>query len=258
LQNAPGPTYFPDSTVAPVNQNQQSGEQQALQYASNGATQVGNAATAGVTNLIERSGDVNNDPNFQGAVNAVIRPVVQQFMDAGGPLSQIRNEAVASGQYGGSRQGVAEGIATSRLNQQLLDTTAKMGTAAYQAGLESQARGVALAPTAQQAGVTPAALTASVGDVQRQQEQEMINAAIDRWNYNELLPYNKLAQYQSYIAGGFGSSSTTTQPTAKANPMMSALGGAASGAAIGSVVPGLGTAAGAVIGGLIGLMGSHM
>lgn len=245
------PQYFPESTLAPIDPASLEAQQYALDYAHGIGAQMAGIGATGVNNLITRAGDVENDPFFQGAVNASIRPAVQQFMDVGGPLAQIRSGATAAGQYGSTRQGVAEGIALSRLNQQTLDTTSRMGEEAYGRGLEAQARGLALLPSTQQAALQPAGILSMVGEDIRGQEQDFLNEAINRWNFEQALPEAKLTQYRNIVQGGYGGESTSTSPAPKSNRLLTGLGGAATGAAAGAA---LGFAGGGPIGAGIGLL----
>jgi hypothetical protein len=64
---------------------------------------------------------------------------------------------------------------------------------------------------------------ASVGDARQQLAQQNINAAIDRYNYNQNLPYNTLANFMRMIQGNYGSSSTQTT-TNTMNPIAGTLG----------------------------------
>lgn len=62
------------------------------------------------------SGSVNTkylDPIAQSITNQITRNTTENV------LPQIRSGAIGAGQYGGSRQGIAEGLAMSRLNQDL-------------------------------------------------------------------------------------------------------------------------------------------
>lgn len=78
--------------------------------------------------------DVQNNPYLASAMQAAIRPVTESYTDPGGVMSQIRTNAASTGQYGGSRQGIAEGVAGGRYAQAIGDIVAKMGSAGYDQG----------------------------------------------------------------------------------------------------------------------------
>lgn len=228
--NQPGPFYYPGSTVAPLDPATTEAwgmlkgavpQQQALGI---------NAATA--NNALLGAVDVTNNPYLDKAIAAAQRPLQRQFYDPGGPLAQTRSDAIMADQYGGSRQGIAQGVAKSRLDETLADISSRMASTAYGQGLEAAGRGVALAPVAQQAQAQPAITMDAAGQAARQYNQDVINAAIQQWNYNQTLPYQKLAQYQNLIQGQYGMTGSTTGSGAKGSPVAGALGGAATGAGL--------------------------
>ena len=103
----------------------------------------------------------------------------------------------------------------------------------------------------------------ALGDVGGQEEayqQQQIDAAMQKWNFDQQLPAEWLGEYASLIAGNYGGSVTSNNPAyynyqapnKAASAGTGALSGAATGAIIGSVIPGVGTAIGAVVGGIIG------
>lgn len=245
-------------TLAPVSPQTQQAQQMAQTAATGTVQNLANTGAFASNYAMTQAIDPANNPFFQSAVAGAIRPAVQQFTDAGGALSQIRDSAMQAGQYGGTRQGIGEGIASSRLQQQVLDTAAGMGNVAYNEGLTAQQRALALLPQTQAAQYQPATGLDSVGQQMQAQQQTAINDAIAKWNYQQQLPQQQLSQFANLVNGSYGGSSTTTAPSPQGNPLMSGLGGAAAGAAIGTqIMPGYGTAVGAGLGALIGLFGSR-
>lgn len=256
-QQAPGPNYFPSSTVAGFTPDTMAAQGLA-RTASGAQAGIAGLGTQGLQYQIGQAIDPASNPFFARAVEGAIRPVVQQFTDPGGPLAQIRSGFGAAGQFGSSRQGIAEGVATGRLGQALLDTTAQMGSQAFGQGLEAQARGLALLPQIQSAQAAPATTLDAVGQQNQAMSQAVINDAIARWNWEQQLPDAKLAQYQNLVQGSFGGQLTGTSTGAQGNPFLGAVGGAASGYALASMMPALGITGpiGAGIGLMLGLFGS--
>lgn len=62
----------------------------------------------------------------QAAIDAATRAITESYTDAGGIMGQIRTGAEGAGQFGSSRQGVAEGIAAGRYFDAVGDTAAKI------------------------------------------------------------------------------------------------------------------------------------
>jgi hypothetical protein len=108
--------------------------------------QVANNLDAGLNAM-----DVQNNPYLAQAMQAAIRPITESYTDAGGVMSGIRTNAANAGQYGGSRQGVAEGIAADRYMEQVGDTMAKMGSDAYNKGMDTYTKTLAVIPDWQKA-----------------------------------------------------------------------------------------------------------
>lgn len=199
--------------------------------------------------------DVNNNPYFQGAVDAAIRPIDRAYTDPGGVFSNIRTGSIQAGGLGGSRQGIAEGIAGSRYLQQVGDVTSQMAMDAYNKGQDTFARTLAFAPQAMQAAATPATQLSAVG-VQNEdflQALEGYEAAGREWNINA--PWMNLERAGNIVFGGGGSQSTTRTSAPPRNPLMGAVGGGMAGWALGASQGAQfgpwGAAAGALLGALM-------
>lgn len=299
---------------------------QLLGYGNSGITQQGTAGATNAMNQLAAAGDPANNPYFQSAVQSAIRPVTQQFQEQ--VLPSIKSGAQQAGQFGGSRQGIAEGLASRGYMDTVGDITSNMGNAAYAqglnalqssgqmgqnlagmglgatgqagqmgqglAGLSSQqlasaggigtnlanlagslqtgtanlganmfqtgqqglGQQVALGPAAYQGIVAPGQTVQGIGQQLTADQQAQRDAEVQRWNYQQNLPYSMLSDYLQQLQGGAALGGTQTARSSGgsgSNRMTGALGGAATGAAIGSVVPGIGTAIGAGAGALYGL-----
>ncbi|XAI96483.1 hypothetical protein [Microcystis phage Mel-JY34] len=243
------PQFFQGQQTADQSAATLAGQQYVKGFADTSARQIAQGAT-GAFNSAINAPDLSANPYFDAAAEAAIRPVVRQFNES--VLPGIRQTAIASGGYGDSRMGVAEGIASDRLQQNVLDTTSRMALDAYGKGLDTQTRALALAPTAMQTGLQPGVMMDTVGQSEQAYQQQLINDAINKWNFEQTLPANKLATLQSLITGNYGGTTTgqALQDVSRTNPLMSGLGGAAAGASIGTALggPGIGTGVGALIG----------
>lgn len=244
-----GPQYYPGQTLQPVDPRTQQSLDYATQLAQGQLQKNATGATSAWDTLLGAS-NVNNNPNLNAAITAAQAPTIRAFTDAGGPLASIRDQFQGAGQFGGTRQGVAEGIAADRLQQNLLGTGAQMAQAAYLQGLDSTARGLVLTPQVQASQLSPATTLDAVGQESRALQQQFIDDQMQRWDYNQNLPAANLTQYQNLIQGNFGGQTSTTT---KVNRTTQAIGMAATGAALGSVIPGVGTAVGAGVGLIAGL-----
>lgn len=249
------PQYYPGQTVAQPG----AGTLQAQQYLTNLANtalpQYGSTVQQASTSALNAP-NVQNNPYLQSAIEAAINPAVRGFQTAVMPT--IRADFGTGENYGSSRRGVATGLASEALANNIFKTASTMGSEAYGQGLEAQSRALALTPQTIAAMQQPAVTMDTVSQQQQAYQQDLINEAMQRWNFEQTSPWQSLTQYQNLIQGNYGGSSTgeLTSPAPKSNKALSAVGGAAAGAAIGSVIPGVGTAVGAlaglVLGGLLG------
>lgn len=81
------------------------------------------------------SGQMQNQ-NLQGAINAGLNTINQNYTD--NIIPGIKTDAALSNVTGGSRQGIAQGLAASRTNQQATDFVNNMLSQNYGQTLQSQ------------------------------------------------------------------------------------------------------------------------
>lgn len=224
------------------------------------------------------TGQVNNqylDPMANTIAENISRNTRERVLPA------IRSDAVGAGQYGGSRQGVAEGLALSRMNQDIATGIAPVYAQAFEnaqnrmAGtaseLNQQAQGIATGNadrqlnadqfnsnlTLQSNAQNLAANQAKLGNLLKASDlygQALNFQDLGFGQFQQLLgmptAYNRnnLAGYASIVEPGAGLGGTSTQTANQGrNPLSGAAGGAMLGASVGG-------APGAAIGGLLGLV----
>jgi hypothetical protein len=246
------PQYYPWETLGPQSGDTIEGQQQFGDYARGGASTLAGASTGAVTDILSgKYLNAESNPYLQSYTNAAIRPMVQQFSES--VLPNIRGEAMASGGFGGSRQGVAEGLASERFGRAIGDTTSGIYNNAYNQGMNQFSRAIDQAPGTLAAGSLPSMMMMQSGELQDQRNQATIDADINRWNFEQQLPENKLRDYLSMVQGNYGGTTTGTSETGGSSQAVGAVGGALAGAKLGSSVsPGWGTLIGAILGALGG------
>lgn len=253
------PQYFPGATSAPIDPATQQAQNYALGQAQGTLPQIGQNAVGAANFNLTQAPYAESNPYLQSAIQSAFRPTIQAFTDPGGDLARGRSQFIDSGQYGGTRHGLAEGVAYGRLGEALSGRAAEMAYGNYNDAMARQLQQQALLPTVQGAALAPATVGEAVGQQRESYAQQLINDAIARWNFEQNVDAAKLAQYQGLIQGSYGGegTGTSTYPTAQPNRALGALGGAASGAALGTMVmPGWGTAIGAGAGALLSLFAS--
>ncbi len=220
LQN---PAQLPDySQIAGFDPIQLQAQEQLLEGVGNQQQTVGGASDA----LQFLMGDVlrpESNPALQGYIDAATRPITENLLEE--VLPGLRGSAVTAGQFGGSRQGIAEGLATGRAARAIGDTAANVANQGYAQGLRALTEGVGLAPTVAQAQTIPGLTTGAVGDVRRSLSQAQLSEQAFRDMYEQLAPFLAAQEVAAIASGLPGGTSTTTAPGPRTNPLQLALGG---------------------------------
>lgn len=234
------PQYFPSSTVAPFNPTQLAG--------LNLETNLGLAGTPAV----------NASEGFLGSLES------GNFLSAGNPYFQTMANNVAAqitpqleaGFNAGNRMN-SPGAAYA-VSKGLSDAIGGLAYQNYSDTLGNMIKGTFTAPSVQDATYRNVAAVQDAGNQQQAQAQAQLNDAINRFNFEQQLPYNKLGIYDQMVSGNFGGTSTLTQPYFQnqgANVLSGALGGATLGSSLlPSIFSGMSSGMGAGIGGVLGAL----
>lgn len=244
------PKRYDGSTIAGFDPSQIAGQEGALGSAGVQTDLARNAAGATNTWLSPDALNVNNNPALQGQIDAATRPITRALTE--GALPAIRDSAERSGNFGSSRQGIAEGVATGRASEAIGDATSNIVNNQYNTNAANQLKALGLLPQTEAAQTTGDQTTSAVGDVRQALTQALLGEQVSNFNYDQLAPFLQSKEIMSLLTGLPGGSTTTTGTAPQKNPLTSSLGGAAAGASLGSALfPGVGTAAGAGIGALL-------
>lgn len=254
------PTRYQGSTIAGFNPTQEAAQNMALDAAGDqynvgqGASGAhafwtGGAGSGGAADLF----DPTQNPYMQRAIQGAITPAEQALTRSA--LPSVRGEAGGAGQFGGTRQGIAEGIALGDFGRHALDTTGKITTDLTKAFADNQLRAMGLTSEVQDALIRPAATTGTVGDVRQQQEQAMLDEQIRNFQFDQYAPFLQSQEILSLLAGLPGGSTVSTGSvpgqTGGAGKWGQAAGGALAGAKMGSAFGpwgmGIGAAGGAAL-----------
>lgn len=238
-------------SVAGFTPAQQQGQADVLGATGQMGQQVGTAAN---TNQYLSSGaflDPGSNPYVQNAVKAATDPIFQNLAQSTIPGQQATGAAGSGVNYGGSREGVAEGLATQGAQRAAGQTAAGIENTALGQGLSATGQAIGQAPTTAASLALPGTATSAVGDVQQQQQQNVLNANNQAAMLQYMLPLLQ-AQYLTQGAASLpgGSTSSTGQTTQEAAPWQIAAGSAAG---LGSLMGG--TSATGATTGLTSLLG---
>ena len=116
-------------------------------------------------------------------------------------ISGTRSQAAGAGRYGSGAQTQLESLSQQNLANALAN---QAGQAAYQnyaaeRGLQEQA--ARYAPTMAQAAYQPINQLLQTGQAREDYAQRALQSEIDRFNFQQNLPYQRLAQFTSTVAG---------------------------------------------------------
>ncbi len=229
LYGTGGPKYYPGQTYANTDANTLAGRQGALGYAGG----VGSALTQDAVRTDRSFMDPNNIfnpeniPGFKRAQEGVVTNMNNNLQR--NVLPAIRSGSVANGSFGGSRQGIAEGLAIGENNRAIGDTLAGMNMNAYESGMNRANSASARAPQTYGLGLSPYNTMSQVGDQYRSDEQRAIDAGMARYNFEQMAPILNLQNLQGFTgtAGQYGGTTTGQQTSnmSGGNGFMAPLGG---------------------------------
>jgi len=271
LYESDGPNYYPGSTVVGFSPESQKALQMTRQRALAGSPLIGQAqdltqrAMAGglmpaeSMRMIRQTAKGNflgGSPGLSGAIERAMTPVQEQLQ------AQLATAGRYGSGYGGAAQAKALGDIAADISYSDYQRERQNQLAAQQAlagletqGIERQLGAAAAAPGMAELDYLDAQRLAGVGAAREAQAQAELAADIERYQFEQGRPFEKLSNYLAAIYGG--QLGTQTQTPMFYNPAASFLGGAMGGAQLGGMIPGLGAGYGALGGGILGLLGGR-
>lgn len=151
-----------------------------------------------------------SNPYLQSAMTAATRPMEEQFANSGGALQATRQGAIQSGGYGGSRQGIAEGLATKGLNDKVMDVRATMANQNYQTASTNAQNAVKNQAMLTLLSQQPAQTIGQIGSAQDAQAQQMENYNANAAQYAKTAQWEPLQNLANIIYGGSNGTTTAT------------------------------------------------
>lgn len=237
LYASPGPSLFPGSRVAPFNPLEQQGQEALVGAANTSLPAIANGAGQYAGFNLGKGRDPNANPYFQSTLNSAVRPIREQLLEQ--VLPSIRNQSLVAGTYGGSRQGIAEGLATKGAINAAQDTTANLSSQEYNNAQNRAMSTLNFLPTLQSLITAPGQVLSGVGETQRGLAQAQLDEQAQKYEYEQQLPYQKLAEFANYIRSPYGSTATSTVHGPEASTGSQIAGAALSLPALISLVQGL-------------------
>lgn len=188
------PQYYQNSTVAGFNPGETAAIGGIQNTGMNGTSALNGANTA-LTNYTNGSMLSAQNPYFQNVANATAASITPQIE--------------AQFTQGNSMNNPAATYATS---QGLGNAIGNLAYQNYNQQSQNQLNAAAQAPNLYETQIGGQQAALQAGQTQQQQDQASLTDLVNRWNYNQQLPFNMLNQYQNSINGQYGSTGTTTSP----------------------------------------------
>lgn len=228
--------YYPGQTYPNFTPLQEGGMYGNLDYAQNYYAPAATGYQQQLGKYMDAPLNVSQDPAVMAMMDANRTQATDWLTkDA---LPAITGGAVNAEQVGGSRQGIAEGLAMAEADKNLRLANAQTMMGAYGTASDLAKGAATLFPGAMQMGFVPGDLASQYGGLYQGLLGQGIDEAMNRYYYPEQSLWDKMATAGG-IYSGAGNYGTSTLDGAGggSSPIAGALGGAAMGAGL---VPALG------------------
>lgn len=261
------PAYYSGNTVAAQSPWTQQSLQLQADRALNGSPII-DVATNGMQNIMSGNALAQNQGlQTLNQLASADNPYTDELYNRANSqmLASMDSNFNRAGRYGSGAHAAAAADASGNLANQMYsalydkrESAANKAGTLYNQGIGQQVLGSSQAQNLGNQAYTDAAALSEAGGVQDDYNQTLINAAIDRYNYEAQRPLTALSNYNQLIQGNYGGTSTTTGKVSQGqkNVLGNVAGGAMSGAGIGASFGPWGALAGGVGGGLLGLFSS--
>ena len=191
----------------------------------------------------------STNPAMQDAIQAAVRPIERTFETS--TIPAISRGAQAGQASGGSRQGIAEGIAAENKQNLVGDVSARVASQGFGQGLDAATRALAFGPQTTGLSFLPSSAVEAVGSQQQGLQQQFQSESQQRFMLEQMLPF-LIAQDVAGIAFGQPTGATSTTSIPGLSGAQAGFGGAGLGAALAPLL-GFGAGGGAGVGALAGL-----
>lgn len=261
------PDYYEGNTVA----GQSDWTKQALQMqadrAMNGSQLINDASDAMGNVMTGQALQGNQGLNTLNQMAQEDNPYADELYNRANSQAQagINANFNAAGRYGSGAHAAASADAANNLANQMYgsmwDKRASAAQSAgqlYNQGIGQQIMGAGQAQQLGNQAYTDSAALSEAGGVMDDYNQQLINADIDRWNYDQNKALQALSNYNQLIQGNYGGTTTSTGQVQNygGNRLGNVAGGALAGGGLGYMLGGAASpwiAGGAALGGLLGL-----
>ena len=206
---SPGAAFFPGQTYVSPSEATQTALQAAQTRAMSGSP-IQQAAQQEYLSTVQGRG-VN--PFLEGALSGANRRAEEAYTRG---VQGIQSNAASAGRYGSNAMGQQVGQAQDIFGRNLAEQAGQLAYGSAEAERGRQMQAVANAPAYAQADYQDIQKLLTAGQGQEQYQQNALQDAINRYNYEQTLPQQKLQQFTNlFTSVPAGGTSTSTQTGGK-------------------------------------------
>lgn len=181
--------------------------EQALQMAQQRATTGSPLLQAAQQQQLETIQGRGVNPFLQGALSAAYQPTVEAAQEA---TRGLQSQASTAGRYGSGAMGQIAGRQAAELGRGLGGSLSNLAYQSSEAEAARQAAAAAGAPAMAQADYGDIQALLKTGQAGEQYNQAALTAEMNKWNYEQQLPQQKLQQFTNLFTQVPGGQQTTT------------------------------------------------
>ena len=234
LYNQSGPSYYPGKTYVDFSPQTTTALNAAETRAKAGSPLMAQAQSE---LLKQAKGDYLSPTS-----NPFLKDLYNQM--AGDVTAGVQSQFTKAGRLGsGANQDV--------LADSLGDLATKVYAPNYQAERANMQNVLFQAPGIAESDYNDISKLRAIGAEREGLQQNVLADAMNRYQYQQMLPHEKLRNYQAATGGSYGQTATKIQPLTR-NVGAGLLGGALGGAELAGMIPGLGGGMGAGLGAILG------
>lgn len=215
------PSYYGGQTVAPMSGYTKGSLDSMAQRAQDGSP-LNRQAQGMLSDTLSGSYLEAGNPYFQGAVDAATRPITQNYND--NVMPGLNSDFSAAGRYGSGAHAMASGDASGQYMNAIGDVSSQMAYQNYGDERNRMMQGSALAPELAKQDYYDISMLGQAGQGYDQYNQQLIDADIARWDYNQNADMQHIASYLGLLNGN-PYSATTSKTSQPSNLGTSILGG---------------------------------
>ena len=205
----PGAAFFPGQTYVSPSEATQSALQAAQTRAMSGSP-IQAAAQQEYLSTVQGRG-VN--PFLEGALAGTTRQATEAYTRG---VQGLQSQASSMGRYGSNAMGQQVGQAQDVFGRNLAESAGQLAYQSAEAERGRQMAAVTGAPAYAQADYQDIQKLLTAGQGQESYQQKALQDAINRYNYEQTLPQQKLQQFTNlFTSVPSGGTSTTTQQGGK-------------------------------------------